>query len=343
MNTKGIWRFKDVKFSKDRGSVFSCFACCGGSTMGYKLAGFDVVGCNEIDPGVFKIYNLNHKPRLPFVMSIRDMLKQKTLPQELFNLDILDGSPPCTSFSTAGVRERDWGKEKRFSEGQALQRLDDLFFEFIALAQRLQPKIVVAENVAGMVKGKARGYIKEIVQAYNQAGYTTQLFRLNGANMGICQARDRVFFISVRKDLNLQKINLQFNEKPIAFLQVEKWISGIPDDYGKCSKQEIQLLRKCAEGKTLASVHPKGSKFTYAKISRCKPIPTINSSNNHFHYKHLRPISSNEYMACSSFPLDFNWNTWNHSKKRWAMGMSVPPFMIERIANEIYKQWLSVL
>tara|TARA_B100000524_G_scaffold346918_1_gene247933 strand:+ start:370 stop:1401 length:1032 start_codon:yes stop_codon:yes gene_type:complete len=343
MNTQGIWRFKDVNFSKDRGSVFSCFACCGGSTMGYKLAGFDVVGCNEIDPKVFKIYNLNHKPRFPFVMSIRDMLKQKTLPQELYNLDILDGSPPCTSFSTAGVRERDWGKEKRFSEGQALQRLDDLFFEFIALAQRLQPKIVVAENVAGMVKGKARGYIKEIVQAYDQAGYTTQLFRLNGANMGICQTRDRVFFISVRKDLNFLKINLQFNEKPIAFLQVEKWISGVADEYGKCTDNELQMWKKCKEGKFFSSVHPKGSYFTYKKVHRNKPISTIVSQSQQYHYKHPRPLSTNELLACSSFPLDYNWGSWVASKKRWAMGMSVPPFMIERIANEIYKQWLSVL
>ena len=343
MNTTGIWRFKDVNFTKDKGSVFSCFSCCGGSTMGYKLAGFDVIGCNEIDSKVFKIYNLNHKPRFPFVMSIRDMLKQKTFPKELYSLDILDGSPPCTSFSTAGVRERDWGKEKKFSEGQAFQRLDDLFFEYIELAKRLKPKIIVAENVSGMIKGKARGYIKEIVKAYDEAGYTTQIFRLNGANMGICQARDRVFFLSVRKDLNLPKIRLNFSEKPISFLQVEKWIKGITDDYGKCSKQELELLKKCKEGNSLSTVHPKGSKFTYTKISRYRPIPTINSSNNHFHYKHLRPISSNEYMACSSFPLDFNWGNWNHSKKRWAMGMSVPPFMIERIANEIYRQWLSIL
>ena len=44
------WTLKDAKFTKDKGLVFSCFACGGGSTMGYKLAGYDVIGCNEIDP-----------------------------------------------------------------------------------------------------------------------------------------------------------------------------------------------------------------------------------------------------------------------------------------------------
>ena len=43
------WTLKDAIFSKDKGNVFSCFACGGGSSMGYKLAGFDVIGCNEID------------------------------------------------------------------------------------------------------------------------------------------------------------------------------------------------------------------------------------------------------------------------------------------------------
>ena len=44
------WTLADANFTKDKGKVFSCFACGGGSTMGYKLAGFDVIGCNEIDP-----------------------------------------------------------------------------------------------------------------------------------------------------------------------------------------------------------------------------------------------------------------------------------------------------
>ena len=50
------WTLKDAKFTKDKGKVFSCFACGGGSTMGYKLAGFDVLGCNEIDPKMIEAY-----------------------------------------------------------------------------------------------------------------------------------------------------------------------------------------------------------------------------------------------------------------------------------------------
>jgi len=54
------WTLKDAVFTKNKGKVFSCFACGGGSTMGYKLAGFDVIGCNEIDPKMMEAYKVNH-------------------------------------------------------------------------------------------------------------------------------------------------------------------------------------------------------------------------------------------------------------------------------------------
>jgi len=141
------WTLKDAGFTKDKGKVFSCFACGGGSTMGYKLAGFDVIGCNEIDPRMNEVYVTNHHPRHNYLMDIRDMVKLAKaggLPGELYRLDVLDGSPPCSSFSICGERETGWGKEKKFREGQAKQVLDTLFFDFIELAGELRPKIVVA-------------------------------------------------------------------------------------------------------------------------------------------------------------------------------------------------------
>ena len=142
------WKLAEANFTKDKGKVFSCFACGGGSTMGYKLAGFDVIGCNEIDAKVNRCYVANHSPRYNFLEDIRTLReRERELPPDLYNLDILDGSPPCSTFSIAGNREKDWGKEKKFREGQSAQVLDTLFFDFIALAKELQPKVVVAEYV----------------------------------------------------------------------------------------------------------------------------------------------------------------------------------------------------
>lgn len=113
------WTLKDAVFTKDKGNVFSCFACGGGSTMGYKLAGFNVLGCNEIDPKMMEAYKTNHNPKYAYLDPIQTFKLMTDLPQELYELDILDGSPPCSSFSMAGNREKDWGKEKKFREGQA--------------------------------------------------------------------------------------------------------------------------------------------------------------------------------------------------------------------------------
>ena len=77
--------------------------------MGYKLAGYNHLGGVEIDPQVADVYKLNHNPKYLFVDDIREFADRSDYPQELYNLDILDGSPPCSSFSMAGNREKDWG------------------------------------------------------------------------------------------------------------------------------------------------------------------------------------------------------------------------------------------
>ena len=91
------WRLEDLGDRPKNGrTVFSCFSCGGGSSMGYKLAGYDVVGCCEIDPEMMKIYRQNNHPRLHYLMDVRDFarLPDDGLPDELKHLDILDGSPP---------------------------------------------------------------------------------------------------------------------------------------------------------------------------------------------------------------------------------------------------------
>ena len=215
------WSFKD--YPKKNGlKVFGTFICGGGSTMGFKLAGFEHLGGVEIDPKVAEVYKLNHNPKYLYNEDIRTFLTRDEYPEELYNLDVLEGSPPCSSFSLAGNREKDWGKKKVFAEGQAEQRLDDLFFDWIKLVDKLQPKIAIAENVKGMIIGSGRAYSKKIIEELNKIGYDVQLFLLNASTMGVPQKRERVFFICRRKNLNLPELQLNFNEKPIKFKEVRE-------------------------------------------------------------------------------------------------------------------------
>ena len=336
----GSWNLTDLKDVKPNGlKVFSCFHCGGGSTMGYKLAGYEVIGGVEIDPEMMSIYKLNHNPKHSYLMGVQKFknIPDSELPKELFELDILDGSPPCSSFSMAGSREDAWGEKKKFREGQADQVLDDLFFDYIAIAKKLQPKVVVAENVKGLIIGKAKGYVKQIFKAFDEAGYDVQLFLLNAAFMGVPQRRERTFFVARRKDLTLQKIELKFNENPIG---VKKAFESVfkKNDEKPLTEETARLWKLTKPGDSLSKAHKTGARFNAIKLHPEIPASTITSSGETFHFEFPRHLTSSELIELQSFPKDYNFLKM---KTKYVCGMSVPPFMMQRIADQIFKQWFS--
>jgi len=348
------WNLKDAVFTKDKGKVFSCFACGGGSTMGYKLAGFDVIGHNDIDPKMVEVYKVNHNPKFSYLESVTTFAKRKDLPKELYKLDILDGSPPCSSFSMAGNREKDWGKEKKFREGQELQVLDTLFFDFIDLAKELQPKVVVAENVKGLLMGDAKKYVIEIYKAFDEAGYTCQHFLLDASKMGVPQRRERVFFIALRKDLapkfmeyvdmftELPKIELEFNEKEIPFKDIyesnAKGEQRIPPSYG--NMWDKRIVTEYSMNETTMRIEGVDKFFSVKYLHKHKVLNTITGGEKNILYDEKRTLSKSELCKGGSFPQDYNFL---NVKPNYLIGMSVPPLMTGKIAEQIYKQWLSKL
>lgn len=313
------WCLKDgypaKGISKNNLKVFGTFICGGGSTMGYKLAGFNHIGGVEIDPPIADVYKTNHKPEFLYNMDIRDFIKKDDIPAELYDLDILDGSPPCSTFSMAGSREAAWGKKKKFREGQKEQTLDDLFFEFIKLTNKLKPKVVIAENVKGMVQGNARAYVNEINKGFNAIGYTVQLFLLNAASMGVPQKRERVFFICSRKDWNFPKLKLSFNEEAIPFGKV------------RCGQSEKAGAKDVA-------LKDKGSGFV-SKTDDRSVHPTILGASRYIDKSNML-TNDNELSKVGSYPLDY---VFKSVKPQYLIGMSVPPVMTAQVAHQIYLQW----
>lgn len=334
------WKLADLP-TPTRGKVFSCFACGGGSSMGYKLAGYDLVGINEIDPEMAETYQRNAHPKYVFREPIQEFKLRDTYPQELLNLDILDGSPPCSTFSMAGSREKAWGKEKKFREGQAEQVLDTLFFDFVDLADRLKPKVVVAENVKGMLAGSAKAYLRRVFAALDRAGYDTQLFLFNGATMGVPQARERVFFVARRKDLNLSPIKLAFDEPQISFSEA---CADLPDDPSVGLTEHMQQYwRMTKPGTPFSKSHPRGSFFNWRRVHPNQPAPTVTATACMTHHKYPRRINRDEVVRVSTFPDDYDFGKNTSAFATYVCGMSVPPRMVERIANQIWDQWLSKL
>ena len=344
------WTLKDANFTKDKGAVFSCFACGGGSTMGYKLAGFDVLGCNEIDPKMIEAYRTNHNPKYSYLEPIQTFKLRKDLPKELYNLDILDGSPPCSSFSMAGNREKDGGKEKKFREGQAEQVLDNLFFDFIDLAKELQPKIVVAENVSGLMMGSAKDYVKRIYKEFKEAGYQLRIepYLLDASTMGVPQRRKRVFFIALRNDLapkfieqvdmfqEAPKLDLNFNEAPILFQEIDNKTENYQD--ANTTKTALKYWHLTKPGDSFSTV-ANGSFFNWIRLAKNKVANTIPAQTNYtYHSSTCRPLNKDEYCLIGSYPKDYNFI---ELKPVYLIGMSVPPIMVAQIATEIHEQWIN--
>lgn len=302
--------------------------------MGYKRAGFKVLGNCEIDPRMNEIYLKNLHPRFNFLMDLREFNKLDNLPEELYHLDILDGSPPCSTFSTAGAREKGWGVEKTFREGQKKQRLDDLFFVFLDTVEKLRPKVVVAENVTGLLKGNAKGYVNEIIKRFHELGYNVQIFNLNSAYMDCPQKRERVFFIA--NNQKFPRLKLEFNNKLITFGEIRS-------EHGKkiTGNDTIFLLSKMITTDhdlrdINLRVRGKNSRFN-EKILHDKEVPfTLCSGGNYIRAFDKTYLSDEDYRRIQTFPYDYDFGKQN---LQYICGMSVPPNMMANIATEIYKQW----
>lgn len=336
------WKRTDLeRVRKHHHTVFSTFACGGGSSFGYKMAGYDVIGCNEIDKEMLAFYQANHHPKFPFLAPIQEFKNRTDLPDELFNLDILDGSPPCSTFSMAGDREEGWGKNKKFREGQAEQVLSDLFFEYLDVVGKLRPKIAVAENVQGMLTGKARGYCKLVWDRLDSLGYEPQLFLLNSATMGVPQVRERVFFIARRKDLALPPLKMEFKEDPIPFRDVTAKLP-LQDLQGTDPNQvDRAYWHRCRPGNAYSSVSG-GSYFSWCRLSNDRVSPTVLATENMKHPDEMRNLSWVEICLIGSYPYDYDFLDVTRNKRVYCVGMSVPPVMMAQIAAQIAEQCLGV-
>ena len=154
------YTLKDVHdaSSQNKFNVISTFAGGGGSSTGYRLAGGKILCVNEFVEEAQKTYHENY-PDTPILPGdIKELTGKDFLDAAgigVGELDILDGSPPCSAFSVAGVLSHGaggkhsdgWGKTKLYSDGKMVENIEDLFFEFLRIADYIKPKVIVAVTV----------------------------------------------------------------------------------------------------------------------------------------------------------------------------------------------------
>lgn len=313
-------------------TVISTFAGCGGSSLGYSMAGFRELLAVEWDDNAVATFKLNF-PDVPVYhgdiagLSVEECLDLAGLqPGEL---DVFDGSPPCQGFSTAGKRVIDDPR-------------NNLFKEFVRLLRGLQPKVFVMENVSGMVKGKMKLVFAEILRELKGCGYRVSARLMNAMYFNVPQSRERMIFIGVRSDMPAQ----QTYPSAIQLWTVGEAIGDLPEDQDE-SFHHIWIDEEERQTQTwrLAKAAPQGSRYgLFGSIKRHswnKPTGTIQRSfigapylrNSGCHPLYTRTYSVREMARLCSFPDLFQWvGRWEPIAR---LGNVVPPFFMRAIAEHI--------
>lgn len=321
---------KNINKSKKSYTAVSTFSGCGGSSTGVKMAGFKVLYANEFIPEAKKTYEANHVGTFVDDRDIRkvtakDILKKIGLKKG--ELDLFEGSPPCSAFSTAGAKEKGWGKEKNYSDG-AVQRVDDLFYEYTRLLKGLKPKIFIAENVTGLIAGKAKGYFVEIYKELQSCGYNVKAIVVDASYLGVPQARKRLFFIGVRNDLKMVPVGPKKNKKRSTVNEF------LPHIYYIKTKKDGVLKYVPSNIPSPTITASDGVCYETAKFSSGGFVETNTGEK--------RKYTIDELKVICSFHKDFRL-TGNFSQQWERLGRSVPPKMMYAIALAMRKNVLDKL
>ena len=374
--------------SQEKFKVISTFAGGGGSSTGYRLAGGKVLCINEFVEEAQRTYAENYPDTIILPGDIKELTGKDFLDATgvgVGELDILDGSPPCSAFSVAGklshnVNEEErvdlfgnvtiekvpgkhsdgWGQTKNYSDGKMVENIEDLFFEFLRVANEIKPKVIVAENVKGLTIGEAKEYFNKILKEFENIGYDVCAQVLNSRDYGVSQTRTRVISIAVREDvaekvgLNFMTISQVFPEPEDKWIPIKDIMVGLEYD-----EEEVKYLTEkfinTAYWKQTGSkmpidpekvltggdYHPKGHHFNLKRLSQYTPSPTITAMGSAdttagaFHWKEPRKLTLGELKRIMSLPDDFVLTgKWNQKAER--CGRMVPPRMMERIASAVY-------
>lgn len=311
-----------------RPTVISTFAGCGGSTLGYKMAGYNELLAIDFDATCEKTFNTNF-PETPFwkkdIVSVETKEILSFTKLKVGELDLLDGSPPCQGFSISGNRDINDARNK-------------LFLEFVRLIDGLKPKVFVMENVSGLSYGKMKGIFNEIMKCFSDLKYITKCKMLDAKYHGVPQSRRRLIWIGVRNDIGKEP---EFPDINNGIISVNKALNGLvitEQIKVPCNAVRKRVLDRCIEGEG-GDKYNKGMYFNWVRISRRKPCPTISKTAMLLHWKDDRYLTIQELKRLSTFPDDFVF-AGNFFSQWGQIGNSVPPKMIEAIAETIKQKIL---
>lgn len=349
----------DEKFT-----VLDLFSGAGGLSRGFLDAGYNVLLGVDFDDMALKTFKENHGNAEAMKLDLFDHENiakiEEFLDERKIKLDVLVGGPPCQGFSLAGPRNVD---DKRNS----------LYTAMVKLAERVKPKIVVLENVLGMLRLYDGRGAQRIIDDFTDLGYKIKAQVLYAPDFGIPQIRKRVFFVGILNSEEYFEYPMPIYSKE-EYVTCEEAISDLPalegilgeeiqeykvpafSEYQKLmrknstkiynhigtihSEKTIKLISMVPEGKNYKSLPEEySSQFKYnealTRYHSKKPSLTINTGHrSHFHYKYNRIPTVRESARLQSFPDDFIFYG-NKSQQYKQVGNAVPPMLGYYIALKL--------
>ena len=343
-----------------KNKIIDLFCGCGGLSIGFEKAGFEVCYAVDMWEKAIETFNHNHPGEKAHCLDIHD-LTDDFLQSLNRNHDIVGviGGPPCQGFSKVGTRDVNDPR-------------NHLYLEYCRVVKAISPDFFVIENVSGLTTLCNGMFKKDILKRFGELGYHVSFQQVCAADYGVPQNRHRVFFVGMKKKLFV------FPEKKAGVVTSKDAIGDLPpinlsngmdsfhpytiapqNDYQRMmrqgcdgvtnhqisvhTQQTIDIISMVPDGGTIYDLpdeywNVRKYRKGFERMPSSRPCHTVDTGHrNYFHYKENRIPTARENARLQSFPDSYVFlGTKTDQYKQ--IGNAVPPLLAYAIAKAIKEQ-----
>ena len=345
-----------------KNKIIDLFCGCGGLSLGFEQAGFDIALAIDFWKDAIITYNHNHKDKIGICEDIKNLttdflndLKKSD------NIIGVIGGPPCQGYSTVGTRDVNDPR-------------NHLYLEFCRVVETIQPEFFLIENVKGLTTLNKGMFKDDILNRFGKLGYKVSYKIVNAADYGVPQNRNRVLFIGMKNNKFMFPIG-STSERQISSsdaisdlpqfdgteenISITKYCNKPQTTYQKeirknsntlynhdftiHTEQTVRIISMIKDGGKIKDLPPeywnvRRYNKAFERMNSKLPSNTVDTGHrNYFHYNQNRIPTVRENARLQSFPDNFEFIGTKTSQYK-QVGNAVPPKLAYEIAREIQKQ-----
>lgn len=333
------------------------FSGCGGLSSGLEMAGHRCLLGVDANKEAIQSFAANHEEAAVYLGDIKKLSEKKL--KELLRgqkVDMVVGGPPCQGFSTVG-------------KGVVEDQRNLLFKEFIRIVKATNPKVILFENVTGLVAKKNQPVLNKIFQYFERLGYNMDARVLSAEEFGVPEKRRRTIIMGVKGGECLFPVATHGTRAKNKVKTVAEAFKNLKAADGRIYNHDVKLAQiKKLEDRERLKFIPAGrgiryeadekeflpkklrfdvnwetlreNRFRQTRLQRLpltEPSPTIlTARTSYYHPKEARYLTPREAAACQSFPNDFIFHGSQTAIFR-QIGNAVPPLLAEALGQVIKK------